>query len=209
VARLLCKIFRELGILQKGHIIEVDRTDFVASYQEQSSIKTERLLQQSLGGILLIRDANSLFRDDDPFGSEAIDTIIKRMEDSKGKFVLILSGTPPDMKKMINSHPGIVSYFPNIFNFEDYEPRQLLAIAANIAEKNGYILDEGALQELLDRFDKLYHARTENFQNGITARNILYSAITNQEERIYSIYDKDDVDLKTIILEDVEKISLE
>ncbi|KAF0153345.1 MAG: AAA family ATPase [Ignavibacteria bacterium] len=209
VARLMSKIFRELGVLQKGQIIEVDRTDFVASYQEQSSIKTEKLLQQSIGGTLYIRDSNSLFRDDDPFGSEAIDTIIKRMEDSKGKFVLVLSGTPNDMKKMIDTHPGIVSYFPNIFSFEDYEPRQLLAIAANIAEKNGYTLDEGALQELLDRFDKLYYARTENFQNGITAKNILYSAITNQEERIYSIYEKAEVDLKTIILEDVEKITIE
>ncbi len=112
------------------------------------------------------------------------------------------------MRKMIDSHPGIISYFPNIFTFDDYNPRQLLAIASSIAEKNGYNLDEGALQELLDRFDKLYHARTEIFQNGIIARNMLYSAITNQEERIFSIYEKADVDLKTIILEDIEKISI-
>lgn len=208
VAKLMSKIFKELGVLQKGHILEVDRSDFIASYQEQSSVKTEKLLVQSLGGTLFIRDANSLFRDDDPFGTEAVDTIIKRMQDSKGKFVLILSGTPNEMHKMINSHPGIVSYFPNIFSFDDYNPRQLLAIAASIAEKNGYNLDEGALQELLDRFDKLYYSRTENFQNGIIAKNILYSAITNQEERIYNIYEKADVDLKTIILEDVEKISI-
>lgn len=208
VARLISKIFKELGVIQKGHIIEVDRTDFVASYHEQSTIKTEKLLQQSLGGTLYLRDAFSLFRDDDPYGTEAIETIIKRLEDSKGKFVLILSGTTAEMHKMINTHPGIVSYFPNIFNFEDYDPRQLLAISANIAEKNGYYLDEGALQELLDRFNKLYQSRSENFQNGIIAKNILYSAITNQEERIFSIYEKADVDLKTIILEDIEKISI-
>lgn len=208
VARLISKIFKELGVIQKGHIIEVDRTDFVASYHEQSTIKTEKLLQQSLGGTLFLRDAYSLFRDDDPYGNEAIDTIIKRLEDSKGKFVLILSGTTTEMHKMINTHPGIVSYFPNIFNFDDYNPRQLLAISANIAEKNGYFLDEGALQELLDKFNKLYQSRTDNFQNGIIAKNILYSAITNQEERIFNIYEKADVDLKTIILEDVEKISI-
>jgi len=208
VVRLMSKIFKELGVIPKGQIIEVDRTDFVASYQEQSAIKTERLLQQALGGTLYIKDANSLFRDDDPFGTEAIDTIIKRMEDSKGKFVLVLSGPPNEMGKMINTHPGIVSYFPNIFNFEDYDARQLLAIAANIAEKNGYSLDEGALQELLDRFTKLYQTRNDNFQNGIIARDTLYSAITNQEERIFNIYEKADVDLKTIILEDVEKIPI-
>lgn len=208
VARLMGRIFRELGVLQKGHVIEVDRADFVASYQDQSSIKTEKLLQQSLGGTLYIRDANSLFREDDPFGTEAIETLIKRMEDSKGKFVLILSGNPKEMRKMINTNPGIVSYFPNIFNFEDYDPRQLLAISASIAEKNGYTLDEGALQELLDRFNKLYLSRTDNFQNGLIAKNILYSAITNQEERIYNIYEKADVDLKTIILEDVERITI-
>ncbi len=208
VAKLMSKIFKELGVIQKGHILEVDRSDFIASYQEQTTFKTEKLLQQSLGGTLFIKDASSLFRDDDPFGAEAVDTIIKRMEDSKGKFVLILSGTTSEMHKMINSHPGIVTYFPNIFTFEDYNPRQMLAIAASIAEKNGYSLDEGALQELLDRFSKLYNNRTEVFQNGIIARNILYSAITSQEERIYNIYEKDDVDLKTIILEDVEKITI-
>ncbi|MFA7420729.1 MAG: AAA family ATPase [Melioribacteraceae bacterium] len=208
VAKLMSKIFKELGVIQKGHILEVDRSDFIASYQGQTTVKTEKLLQQSLGGTLFIKDASSLFRDDDPFGTEAVDTIIKRMEDSKGKFVLILSGTTNEMHKMINSHPGIVSYFPNIFTFEDYNPRQLLAIAASIAEKNGYNLDEGALQELHDRFTKLYNNRIEVFQNGIIARNILYSAITSQEERIYNIYEKDDVDLKTIILEDVEKITI-
>ena len=208
VSKLMNKIFKELGVLQKGHILEVDRSDFIASYQDQTTIKTEKLLQQALGGTLFIREASSLFRDDDPFGAEAVETIIKRMDDSKGKFVLILSGTPGEMRKMIDSHPGIISYFPNIFTFDDYNPRQLLAIASSIAEKNGYNLDEGALQELLDRFDKLYHARTEIFQNGIIARNMLYSAITNQEERIFSIYEKADVDLKTIILEDIEKISI-
>ncbi|MDP2036130.1 MAG: AAA family ATPase, partial [Ignavibacteria bacterium] len=208
VAKLMNKIFKELGVLQKGHILEVDRSDFIASYQEQSSIKTEKLLQQSLGGTLFIREASSLFRDNDPFGTEAVETIIKRMEASKGKFVLILSGTPNEMRKMISTHPGITSYFPNIFTFDDYNPRQLLAIASSIAEKNGYNLDEGALQELLDRFHKLYDSRTEIFQNGIIARNILYSAITSQEERIFSIYEKDDVDLKTIILEDIENISI-
>ena len=206
IAKLISRLFKELGILTSDHLIEVDRTDFVANYQGQSSIKTDRLLQQAIGSTIYIKDANLLFNMDDPFGAEAIDTLFKRMEEQRGKFVVIFSGTADEMNSLMKSNSNICSYFPNIFNFEDYNARQLLAIAANIAEKNGYLLDEGALQELLGIFEIMVSTRSDDFQNGIVAKNILYTAITNQEERIFNIYEKGDVDLKTIILDDVEKI---
>lgn len=208
IARIITKIYRELGVLEKGNLIELDRTEFVAGYQGQSSVKTDKIIQQAVGSTLYVRDAFELAKDDDPFGQEALDMMLKRMTDYRGKFVLILAGTPIDMYKMINGKPELMNYFPNIFNFEDYNPRQLLGITVSIAEKNGYMLDEGAMQEFLDKFNKLYSLREDGFNNGLLAKNILFNAITNQEERIFNIYDNANVDLKTITLEDVEKIIL-
>ncbi len=206
VARLMTKIFKELGVLDKGHLIEVDRSDLVAGYQEQTGIKTDRILQQALGGTLLINDAHNLFSDENTYGQEAIEIILKRMQDYKGKIFVILAGLNEQMSKVLKKNPGLSTYFPNLFYFEDYSPMQLLCIVADFAEKNGYTLDEGALQELLDRFDFYKTAKENKYQNGILAKNILYSAITNQEERIFNIYEQEDVDFRTITLDDVQRI---
>ena len=206
--KILSKIYKELGILSKGHIIEIDRSDLVASYQGQTAINTEKVISQAIGGILFIKDVHTFFSDDDSFGLEAIDTILKRAEEYKGKLVIILTGIKSKINLLLKTNKEIAKQFPNIFYFEDYSPRQLLAICSSLAEKNGYVLDEGALQELLDIFSSLIEKNDYGFQNGITARNILYSAITNQEERIFNIYDQKDVDLITITLEDVQKIKI-
>ena len=208
VAKLMSKIFKELGILQKGHVVEVDRADLVAGYQGQTAVKTDKIIQQALDGTLIIKDAHNLFSDENNYGQEAIEMILKRMHDYKGKFFVILTSQSDRMKSVLKLNPGLSSYFPNVFNFDDYIPMQLLCIAADIAEKNGYALDEGALQELLDRFEQLVDKPDKNYNNGNLAKNILYSAITNQEERIFNIFEQDDVDLKTITLEDVQKIKI-
>jgi len=206
VAKLMSKIFKELGILQKGHIVEVDRSDLVAGYQDQTGIKTDKIIQQALEGTLLINDAHNLFSEENTYGQEAIEIILKRMQDYKGKIFVILAGSNEEMKNVLKMNPGLFTHFPNVFYFEDYSPMQLLCIVADIAEKNGYTLDEGALQELLDRFEHHNSVKEKKYQNGILAKNILYSAITNQEERIFNIYEQEDVDLKTITLDDVQRI---
>ncbi len=208
VTRLIGKIYKELGILSNGHVVEVERADLVASYQDESALKTDKIIQQAIGGILYIKEVHSLFSDEDPYGHESIEIILRRLNDYKGKLVVVLSTTNFEINKILKANPGLSSYFPNKFFFEDYTPRQRLAIAAITAEKNGYTLDEGALQEILDLFDKLCARDNRSFQNGITAKNILYSAITNQEERIFGIYDQKDVDLTTITLDDVQKIKI-
>ncbi len=205
VAKIFGKILKELGILEKGHLVEVDRKDFIANYHGQTEINTNKILQQSLGGILFIKDASSLFNNDD-YSLEAIDAILKGINYFNGKMIVILAVDKINFQTMIKNFNQLKNYFPNVFHFEDYTPRQLLAIAATIAEKNGYILDEGALQELMDIFNDIYISRKDDFENGTFAKNILYKAITNQEERIFSVYEKEDVDLKTITLEDVQKI---
>lgn len=208
VARLLSKIYKELGILEKGHLIEIDRTALITGYQGQTAAKTNEVINKALGGILFIEEASTLIRDYSEFGQEVIDTLFKRMDDDAGKFVVIAAGNTDEMRNFLNSIPGIESRFPNILNFEDYTPRQMLEIANILSEKNGYRLDEGAWQLLLDIFKKLYDKRDRNFGNGRTVKNILYKAISNQEERILNLYDPNDDDLMTIIFEDVNKIEL-
>ncbi len=206
MARLLSKIYKELGILDKGHIIEADRSSLVTGYLGQTATKTNEIIDKAMGGILYIEEAHSLARNFSDAGQEAVDTLSKRIEEERGKFIIILSGYTEEMKIFLDSNPGIQSKFPNNFHFEDYTPRQMLEIALVISEKNGYTLDEGAWQLLLEIFNKLYSSRDKNFGNAHTVKNILYKAISNQEERILSLLEPEDSDLITITLEDVDKI---
>jgi SpoVK/Ycf46/Vps4 family AAA+-type ATPase len=208
IARLLSKIYKEMGVLEKGHLVEVDRSGLVAGYQGQTAIKTDAVIQRAMGGTLFIDEAYSLARGNHDFGQEAIDTLIKRMEDYQGKFVVIVAGYTNEMKEFIESNPGLKSRFSNTYGFNDYTPRQLLEIALVITEKNSYNLDEGAWQLLLDICTELYSRRDKNFGNARMVKNILYKAISNQEERILTLYNPDTEDLSTIVFEDVARISI-
>lgn len=208
VARLLSKILKELGYLEKGHLIKVGRSDLVAGYQGRTEFNTEEIIKEALGGILFVEEAYNILRDNDEFGYEAISTLIKRMEDYKDKFVIIFSGLPDKMHDFINSYPDVANHFSNIIKFDDYTPRQLLSISYYIANEHGYILDEGALQMLLEIFTQMYDNREQNFRNALTAKNILYAAISKQEQRISAILNPTDEDLKTITLEDVLAIEV-
>lgn len=209
VARLISKIYKELGVLEKGHLIEVDRSALVAGYQGQTASKTEAIIEKAVGGTLFIDEAYTLTRQGREFGQEAIDTLLKRMEDHQGRFVVIAAGYPDEMKDFLDSNPGLQSRFTNFFNFEDYSPRQLLEIAYGISQRNGYMLDEGAWQLLLDIFTGLYNKRDKNFGNARTVRNILYKAISNQEERILNLNNPSNEELSTITYDDVSKINFD
>ncbi len=206
VARLMSKIYKELGLIDKGHLVEVDRSGLVAGYQGQTAQKTDEVIKKALGGTLFIDEAYTLARGGNDFGQEAIDTLLKRMEDYKEELIVIVAGYPEEMQMFLDANPGMQSRFTNFFDFEDYTPRQMLEIATVIAEKNGYQLDEGALQLLLEKFNYLYQNRDANFGNARTVRNILFKAISNQEERILTVLNPTDQDLITITYEDVEGI---
>ena len=203
VASLFSKILKELGVLDKGHLVEVDRSDLVADYRGQTTVKTERIIEEALGGTLLINEIYNFAQGANDYGWEAIDALLKRMEDYKGKFVAIVTGHPEEMQIFIETNPILRTRFPNVFNFEDYDPRQLLGIAYDIAEKNGYLLDEGALQIMLELFTEICDEKTSSFDNAQTAKNVLYTAISNQEERIANMINPSDDDLITITLEDL------
>lgn len=204
IARLMSQIYKEMGLLEKGHLVEVDRSALVAGYQGQTATKTDEVIKKALGGTLFIDEAYTLARGANDFGQEAIDTLLKRMEDYKEQLIVIVAGYTEEMKGFIDANPGMQSRFTNFFEFEDYNPRQMLEIATMIAEKSGYHLDEGGLQALLDKFTKLYKNRDANFGNARTVRNLLYKAISNQEERILTVMNPTDDDLTTITLEDVQ-----
>lgn len=208
VARLLSKIYKELGILEKGHLVETDKAGLVAGYQGQTSAKTDAVIQKALGGTLFIDEAFTLSRGGNDFGSEAVETLLKRMDDNAGKFVCIASGYTFEMKDFFENNPGMQSRFTNIFLFEDFTPHQLLEIALDFSNKNGYILDEGALQLLHEMFTEVDKTKTASFGNARTVKNIFYKAVSNQEERILNITEPDDEALCTITYEDVEKIDL-
>lgn len=207
VARLMSNLYKELGLIEKGHLVEVDRSELVAGYQGQTAIKTDKIIQQAIGGTLFIDEAYTLARGGNDFGQEAIDTLLKRMEDLRGQFICIVAGYPDNMKTFLDTNPGLQSRFTNFFLFEDYTPRQMLEISDQIANSSGYRLDEGALQLLLEMYTNMYENRDKNFGNARTARNILYKAISNQEERITNMYNLNDDALMTITFEDVEKVS--
>ena len=207
VVNILAKILKELGVLKKEQVVEVERHDLIGGYPGQTEIKTDKVIQQAFGGILFVKDAKALF-DDNSFGKEAVETIFKRLFDYKNKFILVLSGTKSEIELIFKSDPSIKAKLPNHFYFEDFTPREMLGIASNIAEKKGYSLDEGALQELLDLFSKLSASKKEHLNNVVLAKHLFYAAVTNQEERIFNMYEQNDVDLTTITLEDVEKINL-
>jgi len=207
VLKLLSKIMYELGLLEKNQIVKVKRHDLVGSYPEQTFSKTESVIKESLGGILFIEEAYTLLKPADDSGLDVIEALLTKLEELKNKLVVILEGSEKEMKVFLDSFPLLKSRFPNIFEFEDYTPRQLLSISYDIAEKLGYILDEGALQILHDIYTDLYTNNIKYFKNARTAKTILYNAISFQEQRISKLINPSDDDLKTITLEDVQSVS--
>lgn len=206
VARLLSNIFRELGVVQKGHLVEVDRAQLVAGYAGQTAIKTDEIIKKALGGVLFIDEAYTLARGSGDLGQEAIDTLLKRMEDYKDDLVVIVAGYQAEMRTFIESNPGLQSRFTHEFYFEDYNPDQLESIVKGMAAKNGYKFDQTGADTLYNQLVKLYNNRDKNFGNARTARNILLKIITNQEERISTIIAPSNSDLQLLKQEDIPRV---
>ncbi|MGX6443740.1 right-handed parallel beta-helix repeat-containing protein [Neobacillus sp. K501] len=186
VARLLSQIYEALGILPVGDLIETSREDLVAGYVGQTAIKTTEVVNLSIGSTLFIDEAYSLSKKEQPadFGQEAIDTILKRMEDDRGKFVLIAAGYTEEMVGFLRSNPGLNSRFGQVILFEDYTPEELLKIAESIASKADFCIDEPVLMDLLGYFEEQYRKRDRYFSNARFVRNIIETTIKNATLRI-------------------------
>ena len=205
VARLLAQIYHELGILSKGQLIEVDRSGLVAGYIGQTSLKTQEVLQSALGGILFIDEAYTLAKPETPndFGQEAIDTILKAMEDHRDDLVVIVAGYPDLMERFVNSNPGLKSRFNKYIYFEDYTPKELLEIFDSMCKKSGLTATQDARDLVLKHFEKEYANRDETFANGREVRNFFEKAVVNQANRLALESNINDEDVSTLTTEDV------
>ncbi len=189
VARLLGKILKSMGVLENGHVIEVDRTGLVGQYIGETAIKTDKIISEALGGILFIDEAYSLKKStvSSDFGQEAIDTLLKRMEDHKGKFVVIAAGYPSLMNEFIESNPGLRSRFTHTFTFDDYTPSQLVQIFKLFASKEEYELESEAEKFLIKQLEEIYKHRDESFGNARLIRKIFSESKIQLSKRYQSV----------------------
>lgn len=204
VARLLGEIYSKLGILSKGHLVETDRSGLVAGYVGQTAIKTQEKIKEAMGGILFIDEAYALSasKGENDFGEEAIDTILKAMEDNRDDFIVIVAGYPKLMDDFLHSNPGLESRFNKHLFFEDYNPQELFDIFVSMEEKSSLKLDVKAEKFLKGHFEDVYNCRGENFANGRYVRNIFEKALSNQADRLVTIEDISDEELNTLVIED-------
>lgn len=185
VARIVAEIYRELGILEKGHLIETDRSGLVAEYVGQTAVKTNEIIDEALDGVLFIDEAYTLFNNSrEDFGHEAIATLLKRMEDEKDRLVVILAGYSKEMQEVINSNPGLRSRFNRYIDFPDYSAQELLDVFKLSAKKFDYMLEPAAEEALLNLFSNAVAHKTQGFGNGRFARNIFDKTIELQSTRL-------------------------
>ena len=188
VARIMADIFRTLGIVAKGQLVEADRSKLVAGFSGQTAIKTNQLVDQAMGGVLFIDEAYTLKSGDgDTFGSEAIDTLLKRLEDDRGKFICIVAGYTDQMHDFIDSNPGLKSRFTQTIHFDDYTPDELTEIFLNLAKGKNFNVDEETRAAIHRQFEQLYLRRDKNFGNAREARRVFDEAVERQSQRLVKL----------------------
>ncbi|HHT91061.1 MAG TPA: AAA family ATPase [Firmicutes bacterium] len=185
VARIFSQMLKEMGILQKGHTVEVERADLVAQYIGQTAQKTREVLKQASGGLLFIDEAYSLARGGErDFGKEAIDTLVKAVEDQRDSLVVILAGYPKPMEAFLEVNPGLRSRFPVTINFPDYSDIELYKIALGMLEQRDYTLTAQAQQELVRQIRRLRQGDPATFGNARAVRNLVEQLIRRQAVRL-------------------------
>ena len=188
VARIMADIFKTLGVVARGQLVEADRAKLVAGYSGQTAIKTNQLVDQALGGVLFIDEAYTLKSSDgDTFGAEAIDTLLKRLEDDRGKFICIVAGYTDQMHDFIDTNPGLKSRFTQTIHFDDYTPDELTEIFLHLAEGKNFTIDEDTRAAIHRQFEQLYLRRDKNFGNAREARRIFNEAVERQSQRLVKL----------------------
>lgn len=188
VARIMAEVFRTLGIVAKGQLVEADRSKLVAGFSGQTAIKTNQLVDQAMGGVLFIDEAYTLKSGDgDTFGSEAIDTLLKRLEDDRGKFICIVAGYTDQMHDFIDSNPGLKSRFTQTIHFDDYTPDELTEIFLNLAKGKNFTVDDDTQAAIHRQFEQLYLRRDKNFGNAREARRVFNEAVERQSQRLVKL----------------------
>ena len=204
IARLIAQIYNALGITQTTNFVEVDRADLVAGYVGQTAIKTKEAINKARGGVLFIDEAYTLTnKGDNDFGQEAIDTLLKIMEDSREDIVVIAAGYENLMEKFINSNPGLKSRFKTFIKFDDYVPDELYKIFMGYCKSEEYTVEASAQKMLMKLITNIYNNRSEDFGNGREVRNLFEKIVTKQSKRVASIACPTKNDLMEIKMEDL------
>jgi SpoVK/Ycf46/Vps4 family AAA+-type ATPase len=212
VARLLAQIYKALGILEKGNLVECDRQTLVGGYVGQTALKTNEILNKAMGGVLFIDEAYALSEGgENDFGKEAIETILKKMEDNRGGFVVIVAGYTDNMKHFLESNPGLHSRFDRNYHFVDYDGKDLFDIAVKMLSNNSITAKSDALTHLKEYMEYLSRTRNKFFGNARNVRKIIEECIKNQHLRLAKV----DSTLRTMEMihelqfEDVEEFKID
>ena len=203
VARILARLYKQIGVLSKGQLVEVDRSGLVAGYVGQTAIKTQEKISQAMGGVLFIDEAYALSQKDDAFGQEAIDTILKAMEDNRDDFVVIVAGYTEPMEVFINSNPGLKSRFNKYIEFEDYSIDDLEKIFMMNCKKYDYVLEEDVEKHVRELIVQRKMEHSENYANAREVRNLFEEIITNQAKRVADLENPDSEAMTKICLQDL------
>lgn len=208
VARILAKLYAKIGALSKGQLVEVDRSGLVAGYVGQTALKTQEKIQEALGGILFIDEAYALAKKDDAFGQEAIDTILKAMEDHRDDLVVIVAGYTKPMEEFINSNPGLKSRFNKYIEFPDYSVDELEEIFYSNCSRYDYTVEEEAKKHIREMIVARKMEKQENFANAREVRNMFEEIITNQARRVAGMEQPSQDEMMLLTMEDLsEEIS--
>ena len=207
VARLLAKIYHAVGVLSKGQLVEVDRSGLVAGFVGQTALKAQEAVQKAIGGVLFIDEAYALVNagSANDFGHEAIEVILKNMEDHRKDLIVIVAGYTDRMERFIHANPGLESRFNKYFFFEDYDGGQLMDIFRSMCKKNGYTLSEEGERFMEKDLQELYDSRDENFGNARDVRNLFEQAVARQADRVSQLEEPTKEQLMELKPEDLEE----
>jgi len=207
---LLAKLYQAMGFLPGGQLIETDRSSLVAGYLGQTAIKTSEVVKKALGGVLFIDEAYALAGgehgtpDTDSYGQEAIDTLLKAMEDNRDQLVVIVAGYTVPMQQFLTSNPGLQSRFTRFIDFPDYMPKELLQIFSDLSSRQGYTLADDALQRASDLLEQAYQGRGERFGNARLVRTMFERATVRLSDRLAQDADITREELTTLHADDIE-----
>jgi Cdc6-like AAA superfamily ATPase len=205
VARLISKLYKAIGLLSKGHLVEVDRSGLVVGYIGQTATQVKDVVEKAVGGVLFIDEAYALTAatGSNDFGREAVDTLIKLMEDHRDDLVVIVAGYPKEMATFLDSNPGLRSRFNRFIHFVDYTSGELLSIFKTICEKSGYLLHPDAEMAIKGLLDQVGPDNASRFGNGRGVRNLFEHAVTNHANRLSSLAEPTIEELKELVPDDM------
>ncbi|MDY0206052.1 MAG: AAA family ATPase [Pseudomonas sp.] len=204
IARLVAEIYQGLGVLKKGHLIETDRSGMVAGYVGQTALKVKEIVESALGGVLFIDEAYALSQEGNDYGKEAINTLLKLMEDHRHELVVIVAGYPRKMSTFIESNPGLKSRFNRYLDFPDYSAIELQSVFEGMVRNAGLVLSPEAAKKSLAIFSVAWQSKDESFGNARFARNLFNSSVAQQANRLIALSHIDDNVLSTLEADDIE-----